>query len=420
MDKIQKAITELALDSENSEKNYAVAILYEGIGQTAAAITYFYRAAERTQNLELAYECLLKISLCLNRQSDRFTSVKVMIQHALCILPNRPEAYFLMSRLYEQNKKYSEGYTIASLGLKFCDFSCSPLRGDVEYVGQYGLIFEKAVCAWWWGKNMESRALLRYLTEQNFESISDYYLDIIYNNIKTIGIGPESITHKHYNQSMHSKLRYKFKNSEKMQNTYGQVFQDIFVLSMVDGKMGGTYLEVGSAGPFYGNNTAMLELDFMWKGVGIDFDESFVQEYRKHRKNSILHLNALEVDYSKVLSEIAVDNIVDYLQLDCEPSDITYEILLKIPLDTFKFRVITYEHDHYQDRTRSYRAKSREYLQSKGYILVANDISPEGSSSFEDWWAHPDLVDKNILEKMTSLTKETKNAETYIFPENAI
>ena len=30
---------------------------------------------------------------------------------------------------------------------------------NVEYFGKSGIIFEKAVCAWWWGKGDESRSL---------------------------------------------------------------------------------------------------------------------------------------------------------------------------------------------------------------------------------------------------------------------
>jgi hypothetical protein len=69
------------------------------------------------------------------------------------------------------------------------------------------------------------------------------------------------------------------------------------------------------------------------------------------------------------------------------------------------------------DVTKSYREKSREFLSSKGYVLVVNDISPDGISNFEDWWVHPDLVDVDILKKMISVTNETQNCKDYIFPE---
>ena len=71
-----------------------------------------------------------------------------------------------------------------------------------------------------------------------------------------------------------------------------------------------------------------------------------------------------------------------------------------IPFEQFKFGVITYEHDHYVDITRSYRFKSRKYLESMGYELVVSDVSPDGVSTFEDWWVHPELVSREIIEKM--------------------
>jgi tetratricopeptide (TPR) repeat protein len=415
---LEKAITDLALDSENPLINYKLGILYESIGQTASAITYFYRAAERSNIKELIYECLLKSGLCYERQGNRQDTVKRMYQHALYVFPKRPEAYFLMSRIYERTQKYMDGYTMASIGLEVADFNLKPLLSNVEYPGKYGLIFEKAVCGWWWGKNMESRTLLRHLADDYHNKMDQIHTDAVYNNIYKLGIGPESVTHKHYNKSRYNELRHKFKGAENINNSHGQVFQDIWVLSMLDGKQNGTYLEIGSAGPFYGNNTALLEQDYNWTGVGVDYDVNFVNEYTKQRKNPVLHTNALTLNYEQILSDLAVDGVVDYLQLDCEPSSITYEIMTKIPFDKFKFRTITYEHDHYQDRTKSYRQKSREYLLSKGYVLVANDISPEGGSSFEDWYAHPDLIDAEILEKMISVDNRVKNAEHYMFPGN--
>ena len=73
---------------------------------------------------------------------------------------------------------------------------------------------------------------------------------------------------------------------------------------------------------------------------------------------------------------------------------------MDFPLDEFPARVITYEHDYYADEHKRYRSASREYLRSKGYFLVAGNMSPDGKCPFEDWWVHPDLVDPLIIEKM--------------------
>jgi hypothetical protein len=92
-------------------------------------------------------------------------------------------------------------------------------------------------------------------------------------------------------------------------------------------------------------------------------------------------------------------------------------LLLNIPFDDYKFAVITYEHDYYVDVTKSYRKKSRRYLQMMGYEMIVNDVSPDGQSNFEDWWVHPDLVSRETIEKMKSIKDHTQKAKDYIFGE---
>jgi len=70
-----------------------------------------------------------------------------------------------------------------------------------------------------------------------------------------------------YKKEDHSKLRYKFKDSKKIEKNYSQVYQDMFVLSMLDGKKNGTYLEIGASDPIVDNNTYLLETEFGWKGI---------------------------------------------------------------------------------------------------------------------------------------------------------
>ena len=264
---------------------------------------------------------------------------------------------------------------------------------------------------------MESRRIFRELSDEYHNQMDEPHTNALWNNIYKLGIGKEHITHKKYNINKKDKIRFKFQGIDRITETYGQVYQDLFVLSCLNGKENGTYLEIGSSGPYYGNNTALLEKKFGWIGVGVDFDENFVIEYRKERVNPVLQQNALNVNYDDLLKGIAVDGVVDYLQLDCEPSETTYEIMTKIPFDKYKFAVITYEHDHYLDKTKTFRNKSREFLISKGYELVVSDVSPEGASSFEDWYVHPDLVDGVITNIMKDTSNKIKDIETYMFPE---
>ena len=410
-----RLLNQFAKDPENVEHNYNLAIAYEGIGQWASAISYFLRTAERTDNKNLAYECMLKIGLGFERQGRRGNSARGAFKHALMILPKRPEAYFLVSRYYERIGDHVTGYMMAQLGLENSDQNQVPLRSWVEYPGYYGLVFQKMVCSWWWGKPDECRELLQELKNKYAWQMDKVHYDATQNNLIRLGCGPGSQAHQTYWQSDYPNLRFKFSGSENISRNYSQVYQDMFVLSMVNGKQYGTYLEIGSAGPEYGNNTKLLE-QLNWTGYGIDFDINFVNDYRAKRKNPVLHQNALEIDYNDLLSKIAKDGIVDYLQLDCEPSNITYDIMMRIPFGKYKFRVITYEHDHYVDMSGQYRQKSREYLTSLGYVLMVNDISPDGTSTFEDWYVHPELVDSDILKRMKKVTGATQHAREYMLP----
>lgn len=189
MDNLTKAITELALDTENAEKNYTLALEYESIGQTASAINYFFRAAERTNSKELAYECLLKKALCWERQGNRQHTVRRVLQHALYLRPKRPEAYFLMSRILERTQQYVDGYTFASIGLQICDFDLPPLRSDVEYPGMYGLMFEKAICGWYWGKNKEAKNILLELSGKYKDQLDDKHKSAVEYNLSNLKSG---------------------------------------------------------------------------------------------------------------------------------------------------------------------------------------------------------------------------------------
>ena len=72
---------------------------------------------------------------------------------------------------------------------------------------------------------------------------------------------------------------------EKVERNFSESYQDMFILSMLNGKRNGTYLEIGAGNSFYGNNTALLETQFDWTGVSLDIEESFVEGFTKDRKN---------------------------------------------------------------------------------------------------------------------------------------
>jgi hypothetical protein len=390
------------MDPENPERNYELALLYDVIGQTASASTFYMRASELTEDKTLAYECLIRFASCYERQGDRKHTVTVMLKHAINLLPKRPEAYFIMSRLCERTNEHVEGYTYAQIGLEVADFSLPPLRTNVEYPGKWGLIFEKAVCSWWWGKSIECRKLFLTLLDDYFDVMDDVHKSAVERNLVTLGSGPKEISFKAYTKKKHDSLKFKFSGSDRIEGNYAQIYQDLFVLAALKGKRDGTYLEIGSGDPFYGSCTALLEKEFGWRGVGSEIQDELISKHAAFRKNKVLHQDARTLDYQTILKDLAVNGAVDYLQLDCDPPSMTYEIMLQIPFDQYKFAVITYEHDHYLDFTKSYRKKSREFLRSKGYVLIVGNVAAHEAAPFEDWWVHPDLVDADIIKQMES------------------
>lgn len=414
MDKLTRAIREYALDPENAEKNYTVARLYEDIGQTAAAISYFLRAAERTNDNLLAYECLLKIGLCFDRQGKRGNTVRGAFEQALVLMAKRPEAYFLLARYYERIGDHVAGYRFAEQGLTFCGGHYDPpLRSWVEFPGKYGLVFQKAVSAWWWGRPAECRRLFQDLKSIAHTLDKNHY-DAVQRNLTSLGCGSIEHAIRTYHKSQYPRLRFQFPGAENIERNYSGVYQDMFVLAMTNGKRNGTYLEIGSGDASLGSNTLLLE-EFDWNGIGLEWDAKHATTHATRRRNKVLQQDATKTDYEQLCSSLADPNgVIDYLQLDCEPSATTYEILTMIPFDKYKFRVITYEHDHYVDMTGSFRQKSREFLLSKGYKLLVPDVSADEKSPFEDWWVYPQYIENHVMLRMAQPVDKITNINEYM------
>jgi len=180
----------------------------------------------------------------------------------------------------------------------------------------------------------------------------------------------------------------------------GQAGQDRFVVNILKGKMNGYFLEIGSNSPVNISNTFILEKRFNWKGIMIEYDPMWLPSYKAIRKNS-KHVikDATKIDYKKLLENSPKD--IDYLQVDVEAENgSTIETLEKLDneiLDSYRFAVVTFEHDYYRAGDyKDTRTKSREIFEKRGYKKVffdVNDNSPE--VVFEDWWVHPALVDLN-------------------------
>lgn len=408
---LQRHIDKFIENPLDDSNTFSLAREYEKQNHTAAALSYYLRVAEFSSNEDLIYESLIRAGKCLSSQGRRKISEKGMYLHAISILPQRPEAYFVLSQYHEFHQEWMEAYAMACIGESFKK-NKKTTTTDIGYVGEYVLPFQKAVAAWWIGKGSEAREIFHFLSKNYFNDMTPFYQKLLQQNITSLGSGPDPFLT--YTKDKHPELIYKFPGSENIERSYAQTYQDIFVLSALNGKKGGTYLEIGAADPFKGNNTALLETQFGWKGASIEILEHEVEKFKAQRKNPIYLQDATKIDYDKFIEDLGFGNEIDYLQVDCEPPSVTFDILKMIPLDKYKFGVITFEHDYYADTTKSYRDLSRKYLKEKGYVLAVSNIAPDKTSSFEDWWIHPDLIDQNILQTLQNTSDQVKKADDYM------
>ena len=209
-------------------------------------------------------------------------------------------------------------------------------------------------------------------------------------------------------------LRYRFPNCELIsQQNFSQCYQDMWVLSMLDGKPKGTFVEIGAGHPVISNNTALLESIFAWTGIGFEIKENEADLYNDNRKAPVALGDATTADFDQLFEEVKLGPVFDYLQVDCEPAQVTLDAMKKVNLDKYKFATITFEHDKYNDGP-EVQEKSREYLTKRGYELIVDDISVDDQHPFEDWWAHPDLVPSHTIDTMKCVTGTTKKAEDYM------
>jgi len=162
--------------------------------------------------------------------------------------------------------------------------------------------------------------------------------------------------------------------------------QDLFVLSVLNNKRNGTYVEIGGGlGTSDGNNTYMLETDYDWKGFSIEY-VPWIAETHNVRKHPCLCIDATTANYNDLFTQYNLGPHIDYLQLDIDPPTNTLLALKQIDLTKYSFSVITYEHDAYNGGENE-RIKSRQILEAHGYTRVISNVFQLGHP-FEDWYVN--------------------------------
>ena len=189
-----------------------------------------------------------------------------------------------------------------------------------------------------------------------------------------------------------------------MSNFYSDAKQDQFAANILQFKKDGYCVDIGSCHSISSNNTYYFQ-SLNWKSISVEIESSYNQSYASRRNGVHLNANALEIDYKKIFEDYKFPKNIDYLSLDIDTLSI--DVLKILPLDDYRFKVITIEHDGYLYGDK-YRDEQRGILSSYGYLLLCSNVYVEQPGyegkeyPFEDWWIDPKEFDDKIVEKIKS------------------
>ena len=177
---------------------------------------------------------------------------------------------------------------------------------------------------------------------------------------------------------------------------HNKTHQEQFIIDILGKKKNGYYVELGAAHYSNGNNTFLLEQEYDWTGVSFEIVDSMRDEFNANRKNPCMG-DALSFNYVDYFEKNNFPKQIDFLQLDIDAgydnygrpvgnSHWTLQGLIAVPLNTYRFTLITFEHDaNMYWRNIKIRDMQREILDSLGYTLVAREVH-------EDWWVDPNVI----------------------------
>ena len=393
---LQQLVNEHVFDPKNTYKMFDLAREYDKLENGAAAISFYIRCADlEDDDKELQYKCMIYAGLAYARQERRNYTVLGLLQHAVSILPTRPEAHYSLSKHGEKTTDWRMCLNHALLGLEFKD------KKDIgiDWPGEKELWFLRASASWSisgveYGRQMFFDLLYRrpFRADKSF----DEYIIGILNNIGW----PDATT---YSKNDKDLFVAPFKGIEDVKKNYSKHFQDMFVLACLDGKRKGTYLEIGAGNPFTHNNTALLETEFDWKGISIEWSAHLAYDFAQRRSNTIINANALDIDFEDLLVKHCMENTIDFLQIDTDETSI--QVLRNMPFHRYKFNVVQFEHDAYR-LDDAIRQEARQIMRDAGYEIVAQNISFRPDVEYEDWFVHRDIID-NIPQRL--IKSDAKN-----------
>lgn len=198
---------------------------------------------------------------------------------------------------------------------------------------------------------------------------------------------------------------------------HSQAWQDEFVANLLNFKHNGYFIDIGSTDGINQSNSYFFESELTWQGICVERGLGYTEHYNKNRTCTFLNTDALQIDYKSLLDNLSYPKQIDYLSIDIDEN--SSKVLSKLPLDKYKFSVITIEHDAYRF-AHTLRNEEREALRHYGYTLLFPDVLvPLGCGMgpdlpFEDWWIDASMFDIDQLNKLTVKLTPDKLYPDYI------
>lgn len=197
---------------------------------------------------------------------------------------------------------------------------------------------------------------------------------------------------------------------------YSQANQDTLAVLLTNHKKNGWYIEIGSNNPIECNNTYLMESQYQWKGILVEWDKQFLPMYQAYRPLAFPYIgDAAQFNYEDLLKKHGFPSEIDYLQIDLDADNrstlTTLELFDKTVFDKYTFGVVTFEHDIYRGNFFNTQEESRKIFEKNGYKRIFSNVTVFYENmwcAFEDWYAHPKIVDEDLIHKIIN-HPENKN-----------
>lgn len=129
---------------------------YEKMGQTAIALSFYLRAAEYYAEKEKSYECIVRMGICFYAQKNRDFSTNGRFYHAAALMPERPEAYYMLSKLNMEKHNWVDSLMYTNLCISSYQRVGELLSSFDGVFNLHDLLYNRAVCLYEMGNIKES------------------------------------------------------------------------------------------------------------------------------------------------------------------------------------------------------------------------------------------------------------------------